>query len=261
MAKAFKHAKDRSGSGRASGIANVLALLAIILAAVIPAPASANDSPVVVELFTSQGCSSCPPADKFFGELAQQGGIIALAFHVDYWNYIGWKDPYASRAMTQRQKDYARTLHQPYLYTPEIVIDGEHHQVGSDRDAIEKLIAAAKKAPPGPTVSMRRDDKGEVHIDIGAATLKKSAAVWFVTFDRRHTTTIERGENAGKKLTDYQVVRGLRRIATYTGAPLDLVADAPKDGEPGDDGCAVLVQHDGVGPVLAAAMLRYDGSD
>src|SRR6185437_6778083 len=106
MANVFEHAKDRSGGERASGISTFAALLAIILAALAPAPASADGSPVVVELFTSQGCSSCPPADKFFGELVQRSGIIPLAFHVDYWNYIGWKDPYASRAMTERQKDY-----------------------------------------------------------------------------------------------------------------------------------------------------------
>src|SRR5215831_6029686 len=108
-------------------------LLAVILAATgAPAAVRAEDATrlTVVELFTSQGCSSCPPADAYLGELAGRSDVIALAFHVDYWNYIGWMDPFSSKHMTQRQKDYQRTLNQRYVYTPEMVVNGTAHEVG-----------------------------------------------------------------------------------------------------------------------------------
>src|SRR5690242_14224748 len=129
-----------------------LGIIAIALALVLllpraPAEAGAG-SPVVVELFTSQGCSSCPPADAYLAELAARRDVLALSIHVDYWNYIGWTDPFASREATQRQKEYARNLGQKYVYTPEIVVDGAAHEVGSDREGCERLIAAAKARKP-----------------------------------------------------------------------------------------------------------------
>src|SRR5689334_6685490 len=117
-------------------------LFAAALAAAAPAKAA---GPVVVELFTSQGCSSCPPADAYLGELAKRTDVLALAFHVDYWNYIGWTDPFAAKWATQRQKDYGNSLAQRYVYTPEIVVGGAAHEVGSNRDAIERLIAAQRR--------------------------------------------------------------------------------------------------------------------
>src|SRR4051812_11073686 len=106
--------------------------VALALGAVVTlSPAWAGGvSPVVVELFTSQGCSSCPPADEYLGELTRRKDVIPLAFHVDYWNYIGWVDPYATKEMTQRQKDYARALNQRYVYTPEMVVNGAAYEVG-----------------------------------------------------------------------------------------------------------------------------------
>src|SRR6059036_991639 len=101
-----------------------------------PGRAADNRPPVVVELFTSEGCSSCPPADAFLGELAQRPDIVALAFHVDYWDYIGWKDPYASPLTTQRQHDYAAALHLHMVYTPQMVVDGRADVVGSERSDV-----------------------------------------------------------------------------------------------------------------------------
>jgi hypothetical protein len=104
----------------------------------------AADGPWAVELFTSQGCSSCPPADAYLGLLSKRPDIVALSFHVDYWDYIGWKDPFATRATTDRQRAYARVLKQRYVYTPEMVVEGIGHDTGRERAAIERLLAEAQ---------------------------------------------------------------------------------------------------------------------
>src|SRR5262245_56361084 len=128
-------------------------LLAAVLAAGVGAVgALAQDkAPVVVELFTSEGCSSCPPADAFLGELAQRPDVVPLAFHVDYWDYIGWKDPYANPAFTQRQHDYKAALGLHMVYTPQMIVDGRTDVVGSERGSVE---AAIGKAGVGPKLAI-----------------------------------------------------------------------------------------------------------
>jgi hypothetical protein len=245
-------------NGGAGSIA--LAAIAVLLGA---APPAAAGSPVVVELFTSQGCSSCPPADEYLGELMQRGDIIPLAFHVDYWNYIGWSDPFASKQMTHRQKAYSRALGQRYIYTPEMVVNGTSQEVGSNRRGVEALIEAARKQPSsGPSISLTREEDGRIHLRVGAATPKAGAArematVWLVKFDREHKTTVALGENEGRTLTDYNAVRTLHQLGSWTGEALDIVYDANEPDEPGNGGCAVLVQRDGAGPIIAAAMLKF----
>ena len=248
------------------GRLRILPLAAIVafslvgcLAAALPAWAG---SPVVVELFTSQGCSSCPPADEYLGELATRGDIIPLAFHVDYWNYIGWTDPFATKQMTHRQKAYSRALGQRYIYTPEMVINGAAQEVGSNRHGVETLIAAALKAPAaGPPISLTREDDGRIRLRIGAGARAKApkdmSTIWLVKFDREHTTPVELGENQGRTLTDYNVVRTLHQLGSWTGEAVDLVYDAKEPDEPGSGGCAILVQRDGDGPIIAAAMLKF----
>jgi hypothetical protein len=235
-----------------------LAAITVLLGATMPASAG---SPVVVELFTSQGCSSCPPADEYLGELTQRADIIPLAFHVDYWNYIGWTDPFASKQMTHRQKAYSRALGQRYIYTPEIVVNGATQEVGSNRRGVEALIEAARQEKQtGPAISLTREDKGKIRLHIGAAApraAKQIATVWLVKFDREHRTTVVVGENEGRTLTDYNAVRTLHQLGSWTGEALDIVYDANEPDEPGNGGCAVLVQRDGVGPIIAAAMLKF----
>ena len=124
-------------------------------------------SPVVVELYTSQGCSSCPPADAFLGDLATHRDLLVLALHVDYWDYIGWKDPFASSMNTQRQRAYARALRLHMVYTPQMIVDGEVDAVGSDRGKVETLIKAARDRPKLP-ISFMRDSSGEDWVEIGA---------------------------------------------------------------------------------------------
>lgn len=215
---------------------------------------ASEPSPVVVELFTSEGCSSCPPADAFLGELAARPDVVALAFHVDYWDYIGWKDPYGSPASTQRQRDYASALGLRMIYTPQMVIDGRADVVGSDRHGVESAIDAAARQPK-LAVSIESDGSGH-RVVIPAATDEWTggeAAVWLAVFDREQETKVHRGENGGRTLKEYNIVREWRRIGSWNGAavtiPLDVAADADRNG------CAIIVQSGPVGPVLGAAIM------
>ena len=220
----------------------------------------AGNMPVIVELFTSQGCSSCPPADAFLGELAGRPDVLALAMHVDYWDYIGWKDPFAKRTYTERQRDYARSLWQRFVYTPQMVVDGRYQDVGSDRHAINKLIerARADKAKQ-PLVQIARVDEPKADesdagppakVRVESIGFRGTASVWLALYDREHRTDVPRGENAGRRLVDYNVVREFRRIGTFDGRPVTLALEL------GDlvgrhDAGVVFVQQDGTGPILS----------
>jgi hypothetical protein len=185
-----------------------------LLAAMLSAESAGAGGPVLVELFTSQGCNSCPPADAYLGDLAKRRDVVALAFHVDYWDYIGWKDPFADAAWTARQRAYARSLGTAQIYTPQMVIDGGRHAVGSDRRAVERLIAEAAKRER-PTLELARHAGGlDLRIDGAGA-----GEVWIVGYDPRHETKVARGENAGRTLTEFNVVRGLRKVETWPGGP------------------------------------------
>ncbi len=210
---------------------------------------------MVVELFTSQGCSSCPPADSFLGELAQRADVLALAFHVDYWNYIGWTDPFASKLATQRQRDYSQRLALRYVYTPQMVVNGVAEGVGAEPETIDPLIkaAAADDAPRAITM-LGRAVNGHLTVHIEAGTPPEPASIWLVGFDREHTTRVLHGENQGRTLKDYQVVRSFREIGTWNGAALDL--DVAGDVVSGDGSVAVLVQLRGTGRIIGAATLK-----
>ncbi len=221
-------------------------------------PAAADGvPPVVVELFTSQGCSSCPPADAYLGELARQPGIIALAFHVDYWDYIGWRDPLSSAAATERQRRYTEALGTRYLYTPEMVIDGRQDATGSDRAAVSRLIRSGRDAGAKVPLTVREQAEDKYTIDIPAADYRGTATVWMALFDREHTTAVERGENSGRSLRDYNAVRELRRLGSWSGKAVQIPVEMPL--KPAN-GCAILLQADhqpgdGQGPILGAALL------
>jgi hypothetical protein len=230
-----------------------IALLVGGLASVATADESANaDAPVVVELFTSQGCNSCPPADAFLGELAQRSDLIALAFHVDYWNYIGWKDPFSSPEATQRQRDYAQSLGLSSVYTPQMVIDGSFDAVGSDRGKVNGAIATASQRKKIP-VSIAASPAGGWLVTIPAADIDQPATVWLAIYDRQQTTPVRRGENAGKTLTDHNIVREFRSIGRWNGTTLDLPLDVGAT-DLAKRGFAVLVQAGTSGPILGAAL-------
>ncbi len=215
-------------------------------------------APVVLEFFTSQGCSSCPAADALLGELAERGDVIALSEHVDYWNYIGWTDRFASEQTTKRQKAYMHRLGAGYVYTPQLVIDGSRHLVGSDRDAVNRAIETARDAPgPHLKVSMTAEANGRVHLSIPAGVLTEPATILLVALDRQHQTEITAGENTGRVVANHHVVRGFTEIGRYEGKPTSMVLDAtsaPKSMQEAD-GCAVLLQSVRSGAIVGAGMI------
>jgi len=175
----------------------------------LPLPATramASPPPVVLELFTSQGCSSCPPADALLGELASRPGVIALAWHVDYWNSLGWRDAFARPEWTERQKSYARHL-QGEVYTPALVVNGATMLVGSDRSAVQRAIEQA--VPPAAAVTLRRTASGLV-AEIGATPAPVTGML--ATYYPRQTTQVGAGENGGRQLVEYRVVRDVTRL-------------------------------------------------
>ena len=230
----------------------LLAAAAVVFLAATPAVAG----PVVVELYTSQGCNTCPPADKLLGELKQRDDVLALSIHVNYWDYLGWADPFATQVGTDRQRNYARPLRQRYVYTPQMIVDGRAHVAGHKRAEVEGLIAAAK-ARHGPDLALRfaENEDGEMTVSIPASDFRGEAEVMMALYDDAHTTPIRRGENAGRTLTYSNVVRALVPIGTYRGEAIELELPMAADGDAARDGCAVLVQQAGLGPILGAAAI------
>jgi hypothetical protein len=186
----------------------------------------AGPQTTVLELFTSEGCSSCPPADALLGRLAGQPGIIALAWHVDYWNGLGWHDPYSTPFATQRQRFYAQRLHDE-VYTPALVVNGTRMVVGSDVAAVQAAISAADS--PAVPVSLRRTGDG-VLAETGPAGRPVSALL--VTYDPQRTTPVAGGENGGRRLAEYRIVRESALLGAWDGAPrrLSLPAIVPARG-------------------------------
>jgi len=228
-----------------------LGVAALGVSLLVTPAAAQTKSPVVVELFTSQGCSSCPPADAFLGELAKRPDVLALELHVDYWDYIGWKDPFGAREHVERQHGYGASLGQRYVYTPQMVIQGSFDSTGSDRAKVNRKIAQAAKLKR-LSVTLQRTAAG-VRVVMPAAGRIENAVIWLVVFDSKHDTEVKRGENSGQKLSHYNVVRGMTRIGTWTGQAVDIMTKASDMAAAGRDGCAVIVQSVQTGRILAAA--------
>jgi hypothetical protein len=207
--------------------------------ALIPAGALAADRPVVVELFTSQGCSSCPPANAYLNELAKdRRDVLPLAFHVTYWDRLGWKDPFSLEAATDRQDRYGHRFGDG-SYTPEIVVDGASSHVGSDRAEVGQAIDAARqKSETAAAVSVVRDG-GALVIEVGGG--KGRGRVLLVGFDHDHQTAIHRGENNGRTLEEANAVRSVRSVGDWQGAPLRLNEPFPE----GEDVAILLEAPDG----------------
>ena len=180
------------------------------------ASAQAGERPIVVELFTSEGCSSCPPADKLLAELANRPDVLALSFHVDYWDRLGWKDPYSSREATERQNHYATLLDLDTVYTPQIVVDGKWQAVGSDRADVEHALGLAQRQRRDVPVTLVLD-RGRAQITLGPGADIVPVAVLLIGFDRRHVTVVKRGENGGRTLAHVDVVRGIAEIGQLDG--------------------------------------------
>ncbi len=231
-----------------------IATAAVLAASGLPITglAAGERGPVVVELFTSQGCSSCPAADKLLHELAGRGDVIALSFHVDYWNYMGWADPFSRAENSQRQRAYKAAMGLRYVYTPQMVVDGQAQAVGSERETVERLIREAS-AKPHLAVEIAQDGPSIVATIPDGATAGP-AVVWLAIFERARKTTVERGENSGRALVNAHVVRSIVPMGEWTGRAARLTYTPDAMGA--DYGAAVIVQKKDQGPVLGAAMIR-----
>lgn len=222
-----------------------LTLTALVLAA----GGSVVAQPVVVELFTSEGCSSCPPADVLLGELARRPGIIALAYHVDYWDELGWKDRYSIPAATQRQQGYVKRLSRAGAFTPQIVVSGDTSLVGSNRVEVDRAIAGDRD-----TLAMKLS-KGAGNLQIQfTEAWREPMDVYLVSYLAQATDKIERGENANRTLKHFNVVRSFKRVGTWNGKPQRMTA--PIAGLPRDaTSVAVILQRKNQGAIAGAATL------
>lgn len=211
---------------------------------------SIQAQPAVLELFTSQGCSSCPPADALLGELARRPEVIALAYHVDYWDDLGWKDSFALPVSVQRQRSYVKRLSPSGAFTPQSVVNGDESFVGSDRASISRalkqqrvsIVMTLSRSPDALVIALpAQDSRGTVEVNV-------------VAYRQEAATVIGRGENAHRTLREFNLVRSFNRAGTWSGAastltiPLTaLAADATA--------VAVLLQRPGEGSIAGAGLL------
>ncbi len=232
---------------------------ALFAAAAFVPHARAGERPVVVaELFTSQGCSSCPPAEAFLNDLADRSDVIALEFHVDYWDYIGWEDPFAKKSYTDRQKQYMRALHSRYVYTPQMVIDGAQHVVGSDQMKVELAIRdrqEEKRDTAMPSLTVSKSGDNALKVSVTGDPHGRIYDLYLITFDKEHRTEVQRGENRGKTLVNRNVVRDALLIRQWMGEALDQEIPVEKFAEAG--GWVVLLQQAGHGPIAAAEQILW----
>ena len=219
-----------------------------LLMAALPCDGHAQSTPVMVELFTSQGCSSCPPADAVLARLAGRPDVVALSYHVDYWDDLGWKDPLASAAATARQKAYRDAFHALQIYTPQMVIGGKLDMPGQDMAPVARAIASVAAA--GPSIQLTRAGDS-VSVYVAEAPATAPLAVWLATYVPQVETAVARGENAGRKLLNVNVVREFHKLGRYDGAPLTLSAS----GISPTLGVAVWLQSDALGGVAAVSAL------
>ena len=246
---------NRNGKGssisRWSGALGVCAIVAIIR------PAHA-DPRAVVELFTSQGCSSCPPADKIIGELAKDPNVIALSMPIDYWDYLGWKDTLADSRFSARQKAYSKMRGDRDVYTPQVVVNGTVHVIGSDREGIDDAIKDTAKSDGVMSVPVTMTLSGK-QINVSVAASKAAAAqgeIWICSVSKAIPISIGRGENRGREVTYYNVVRNLLKVGDWNGSSGSWTVPLENISRDGVDAAVVYVQDgrsDKPGPMLGAA--------
>ena len=228
------------------------AVLLCAAASFCPAPSfAAEPAPVVVELFTSQGCSSCPPADVVLGELARRDDVLPLSFHVTYWDRLGWPDSFGLAASTERQKAYADSLGRSGLYTPQMVVGGRLDVVGSHRRRVLEAIGLLQShAEPGPAIAIAN---GELTL---AAGDQGECSLWLIGFDHAHDVAIGRGENRGRRLRYHNVVREIVDLGTWNGGALALPLPLERFVAERRDGAALLVQRQSDGAIIGARRIE-----
>jgi hypothetical protein len=223
------------------------AALSLLLALATPTLALAK-APVVVELYTAQGCESCAAANQFVANLAEREGVLPLTFSVDYWDYLGWADTFARPEFAERQRAYVKRLDLNEPYTPQVVVDGKTQTAGSQAERVERLIRDAAKAPHDPP---DMQFIGERRVDVGSGRPPKGGAeVWLIRYDPREVAvTIKTGENRGQTIEHRNVVREVTRLGAWKGRP--TAYKLPKTEQDGLK-TLVLVQGANGGRIIAA---------
>jgi hypothetical protein len=207
----------------------------------------------VVELFTSQGCNSCPPADAYMRELVKTPGVLGLSFNVDYWDYLGWRDTLGSPEHSQRQYDYAKSRGDMDVYTPQMIVDGRSHYVGSNRGAVGAAVERSLAASPSRWLPVTIEETSkEIALKLEAASDMPEATLWLMSIAPRIDVKIEKGENSGSTITYINVVRKLVPAGMWHGDAVRV--SLPKSAVLGPDckGCVALLQSGHVGPVIGA---------
>ncbi len=220
--------------------------LAAILAASAAGFAGAGEyvPKAVVELFTSQGCSSCPPADKVMADYAMGEEVLALSWHVDYWNYLGWKDTFSEARFSERQHRYAKGMRDGQVYTPQAIVNGRDHTVGSKRGKIQGLIEDFARS--GKKLSVDIDVKltgGQLKIRVDAPTAKKNdPTLYMIYFNKSESVDITRGENRGKTIVYYNIVRDIQMLGMLNEGMISVDLPLAEVKREGYDSCAILLQ-------------------
>lgn len=210
--------------------------------AVAQAQTPAKSPKAVIELFTSQGCSSCPPADALIVELAKDPELIALTLPVTYWDYLGWKDTLGKDSFARRQKFYAKARGDGQVYTPQVVINGAAHAIGSERPEIEKAVAQLATTGFAAQIALK-EDSGNLQIRlVPTRTVAETAGIWVVPTTRQAAVPITRGENEGKTLSYANVVRGMVRVGDWDGKEMTVTAPLSATQAKDADGYVVIVQ-------------------
>ncbi|MEM1382479.1 MAG: DUF1223 domain-containing protein [Pseudomonadota bacterium] len=227
-----------------------------LAAALLPATAAYTEAgeitaPVIVELFTSQGCSSCPPADAYLAELAGRGDVIALSLHVDYWDYLGWRDTFAQRAFTERQYEYRDAWSARVVYTPQLVVQGRRIDPGSQIRQVEDALSRIPRPETGIAVL---ESDGGLRADLNPGIVA-AGQVWIARYRQEETVKINRGENAGEAITYHNIVTEIMPYGTWDGTSVRSIdLPIPTQGE----GVVIWVQAPGNGPILNAAGYEPD---
>ncbi len=230
----------------------IISLFAVVWIGLSGAATAQDRSPVVVELFTSQGCSSCPPADALLAKLAPRDDVIALALHVDYWDYIGWKDIFGDPDNTRRQKAYARVAGSHMIYTPQMVVDGVQQLAGHQPMELVELIQRHQAAAAPVLMQMTRQGDRIIVTARAETPMPGEAVLQLVRYIPRQTVTITRGENAGRTITYSNIVTAWNQVATWDGTYPFRMSFEISSGQP----VVAIMQQRGPGPILAAARLR-----
>ena len=229
----------------------IITIISATLMLSLPIPSRAQDRPVVVELFTSQGCSSCPPADEFMQQLAARRDVIALSLHVDYWDYIGWADIFARPEHTARQRGYAKSGGRRMIYTPQMIINGTDHVVGNRPRDVTELIEKHRSDADDIVLNATRDG-GFLHITARTDVAHdRPMLVQLLRYRPEATVAIERGENAGKLLKYANIVTEMTQLAVWDSSE-PLAIDTRISG---DDPLVVLLQYPDFGTIEAALEL------